>query len=192
MTMTPDGAAAAAALALAQQHEIPSVLNHSIRTHAYALLHASKLGLTAGEDFDPELLFVACVMHDIGASDAYDGPQRFEVEAADAAVTLLGEHGRSEADADQVWQAIALHTSPGIAERRGPVTMLTRLGVRSDFFTVTIPDEARVAAEREYPRLGLDHELGDLLVAQALRQPEKARPASWVADLVREHRSNPD
>jgi hypothetical protein len=191
MALTTSGPAATAAIALARQHEIPSVLNHSLRTHAYALLHASKHELTAGADFDAELLFVACVLHDVGASDAYDGPQRFEVEAADAAVALLGEHGRSEADADQVWQAIALHTSPGIAERRGPVTMLTRLGVRSDFFTVTIPDEARVAAEREYPRLGLDHELGDLLVAQALRQPEKARPASWVADLVREHHLNP-
>ena len=181
MTSSP---LAVAALDLATAHELPSVLNHSVRTHAYALLHAEKLGI----EFDSDLLFVACVLHDLGSADAYDGPQRFEIEGADAAASVLATHGRTPDEIDQVWQAIALHTSPGIAERRGPVTHLTRLGVRSDFFTVEIPDEARAAVEREYPRLGLDHELGELLVAQALRQPEKARPSSWVADLVREQR----
>lgn len=180
MTSSP---LAAAALDLATAHEIPSVLNHSIRTHGYALLHAQKLNL----EFDPDLLFVACVLHDLGSADAFDGPQRFEVEAADAAADLVGAHGRTPEEADQVWQAIALHTSPGIVERRGAVPLLTRLGVRTDFFSVAIPDELRIAAEKEYPRLGLDHELGALLVEQALRQPEKARESSWVSDLVREH-----
>jgi len=175
-----------AALALATAHEIPSVLNHSIRTHGYALLHAEKLDIEFGSD----LLFVACVLHDLGASDAYNGPQRFEVEAADAAASLLASYGRTAEESDRVWQAIALHTSPGIVERRGPVPLLTRLGVRTDFFSVAIPDELRAAAEREYPRLGLDHELGALLVEQALRQPEKARESSWVSDLVREHQHN--
>lgn len=183
MTSSP---LAAAALGLATAHEIPSVLNHSIRTHGYALLHAEKLDI----EFDSDLLFVACVLHDLGASDTYDGPQRFEVEGADAAATLLEAHGRAPGDIDQVWQAIALHTSPGIVERCGPVPLLTRLGVRTDFFSVAIPDEVRAAAEREYPRLGLDHELGALLVEQALRQREKARESSWVSDLVREHQHN--
>ena len=182
-----DGPAAVSALALAQTHELPSILNHSIRTHAYALLHAERLGLSSGVDFDAELLFVACVLHDLGSADAFDGPQRFEVEAADAAVTLLTEHGRSADDADQVWQAIALHTSPGIVERRGPVPMLTRMGVRTDFFGMTLPDDLRAPVERKHPRLGLDHELEGLIVAQALKQPEKARESSWPADLVRAH-----
>ena len=175
-----------AALELATAHEIPSVLNHSVRTHAYALLHAEKLGL----DYNADLLFAACVLHDLGSAVAFDGPQRFEVEGADAAASLLVEHGRTPDEADQVWQAIALHTSPGVVERRGPVPRLTRLGIRTDFFSVAIPDEARAAVEREYPRLGLDHELGALLVEQALRQPEKARESSWVSDLVREHQHN--
>lgn len=183
MTSSP---LAVAALALATAHEIPSVLHHSLRTHGYALLHAEKLGL----EFDPDLLFVACVLHDLGSADAYDGPQRFEVEGADAAADLLAAHGRTPEEADQVWQAIALHTSPGIVERRGAVPLLTRLGIRTDFFGVAIPDELRIASEREYPRLGLDHELGALLVEQALRQPEKARESSWVSDLVRDSRGS--
>ncbi|MEO5919596.1 MAG: HD domain-containing protein [Pseudolysinimonas sp.] len=174
---------ALAALELARLHEVPSVLNHSIRTHAYAVLHAEKTGLTG---FDPELLYVACVLHDLGASDAFDGPQRFEVEAADAAAGLVREHGRTEGDADQVWQAIALHTSPGIAERRGPIPLLTRVGVRIDFASITIPAADRTAMEAAHPRLGLDTDLGTLVAAQAVKQPEKARASSWAADLVRQ------
>ncbi|HEY4224675.1 MAG TPA: HD domain-containing protein [Pseudolysinimonas sp.] len=184
---SPDTALATAALALAQQHETPSVLNHSIRTHRFALRHAELLGLKADADFDAELLFVACVLHDIGAFDAFDGPQRFEVEGADAAAALLRDHGRSDADIDLVWQGIALHTSPGIAERRGTLPLLTRVGIRTDFFSVRIPDAERAVIERELPRLGLDHEISALVVAQALRQPEKARASSWPADLLREH-----
>jgi hypothetical protein len=173
---------AAAALDLARTHELPSVLNHSIRTHAYALLHADRAGVSG---FDPELLYVACVLHDIGASDAFDGPQRYEVEAADAAAELVRAHGRTEQDADQVWQAIALHTSPGIAERRGPVPLLTRIGVRIDFASLIIPAEVRAGVEEGLPRLDIETDLGGLVVAQALKQPEKARAASWPADLVR-------
>jgi hypothetical protein len=182
-----DSPLALAALALARQHETASVLNHSIRTHRYALRHAGLLGLKPDTDFDAELLFVACVLHDIGAFDAFDGPQRFEVEGADAAATLLRAHGRSEAEVDLVWQGIALHTSPGIAERRGTLPMLTRVGIRTDFSSVTIPEAERLEIERELPRLGLDDELPALVVAQALRQPEKARASSWPADLVRAH-----
>jgi hypothetical protein len=188
MTQTSiDSPLAAAATALARQHETDSVLNHSIRTHRYALRHADLLGLTPDADFDAELLYVACLLHDIGAFDAFDGPQRFEVEGADAAAALLRDHRRSEADVDLVWQGIALHTSPGIAERRGTLPMLTRVGVRIDFSSVTIPEAERVEVERELPRLGIDHELGALVVAQALRRPEKARASSWPADLVRVH-----
>ena len=182
-----DSPLASAALALARQHETDSVLNHSIRTHRYALRQAGLLGLKADADFDAELLFVCCVLHDIGAFDAFDGPQRFEVEGADAAAALLRDHGRSDADIDLVWQGIALHTSPGIAERRGAIPLLTRAGVRIDFFSLSIPDVDRAEVERELPRLGLDHELAALVVAQALRQPEKARGSSWPAELLREH-----
>jgi hypothetical protein len=174
---------ATAAVDLARTHEVASVLNHSIRTHSYAVLHAERAGVT---DFDPELLYVACLLHDIGASDAFDGPQRFEVEAADAAADLVRAHGKTEQDADQVWQAIALHTSPGIAERRGPVPLLTRIGVRIDFASLVIPADVRAGVELEYPRLGLDTDLGALVAAQAKKQPEKARASSWPADLVRE------
>jgi hypothetical protein len=58
---------------------------------------------------------------------------RFEVEGADLAAAVLREHGVPEPDVDRVWEAIALHTSPGIAARRGLLSYLTREGVGIDF-----------------------------------------------------------
>jgi len=54
------------------------------------------------------------------------------VEGADLAGSRLIAHGFDEQQADEVWEAIALHTSGGIAERRGPLARLTRAGVLAD------------------------------------------------------------
>src|ERR1700761_3443370 len=125
----PTDPIAVRALELARAHEHPALLNHSVRTYLHAVLAAGQLGV----DYPADLLFLACVLHDIGATDAYDGTQRFEVDGADGAAAFLTGQGMAADQVDQVWEAIALHTSPHIAERRGPVTMLTRLGVRADF-----------------------------------------------------------
>lgn len=80
---------------------------------------------------------------------------------------------------DQVWEAIALHTSGPIAERRGPITMLTRLGVLADF------DEGSAVFEEAYPRLDIEVELKRLVVEQARRNSAKAPKSSWPGYLTR-------
>jgi hypothetical protein len=88
-------------------------------------------------------------------------------------------------------RAIALHTSPQIAERRGPITRLTRLGVRGDFGLETVAPAQRQAIEDAYPRLNVEKHLGDAVLEQALRTPDKAPRNSWPASLVRAHLDNP-
>jgi hypothetical protein len=97
----------------------------------------------------------------------------------------------SPAEIDLVWEAIALHTSPHIAERRGPVTRLTRLGVRGDFGLDTVTENERRVIEEAYPRLDVEKHLGDAVLEQALRKPEKAPRNSWPASLVRAHHDDP-
>lgn len=169
----PDDPVARGALELATGLEHPAVLNHSLRT----FLQATRLGAEQHVEYDRRLLFCACVLHDVGTADAYDGDQRFEVDGADAAARYLTGQGLAAPDVDQVWEAIALHTSPHIAERRGPVTMLTRLGVLADF------SGTDRYADR-YPRLDIERVLADAVVAQALRNPGKAPAATWPASLV--------
>src|SRR5262249_23286455 len=144
--------------------------------------HATRIAAARGVECRGDLVFLACVMHDIGTADAFDGPQRFEVHGADAAAEFLRGNGFGAADVDQVWEAIALHTSPHIAERRGPVPMLTRLGVLEDFSGNPHPD-----VEQRYPRLDVERVLADAVVAQALRNPAKAPASSWPGGLLRAH-----
>jgi HD superfamily phosphodiesterase len=74
-------------------------------------------GVRQNLKFDSELLYVAALFHDLGLVDAYHtDTKRFEVDGADAARDFLRSHGIPEPSADLVWQAIALHTTPGIPQ----------------------------------------------------------------------------
>jgi hypothetical protein len=185
----PDTPLCAAALALARGHEHPAILNHSLRTFLHAEHAAPRLDLRPDADYDREELFVACVLHDIGTADAYNGPQRFEVEGADAATAFLTAHHIPAPARQRVWEAIALHTSPGIAERLGPLTRLTRAGVLADFGRRT---KTARALESDLPRLDIERHLANAVVRQALVTPTKAPPASWPGSLLEAHRANPD
>ncbi|WP_225627696.1 HD domain-containing protein [Streptomyces werraensis] len=182
-------------LAYAYVREIlhPAILNHSVRVW----LLADHLGRQQGlKGKQREALAVACLFHDSGTAAPHDGAQRFEVEGADAARAFLSEHGWPEDFGQQVWEAVALHTSPGIAERMGTLPRLVRLAVLADFGrTDLIGTEGRAelteALER-LPRLDVETALGDAVVAQALRNPEKAPPSSWPGVLLAAHLADPD
>jgi HD superfamily phosphodiesterase len=87
------------------------LFNHSSRVYYFAALRGEKLGLRC----DPDLLYTGAMFHDLGllASHSSDA-DRFEVDGANAARAFLRARGISEEDANNVWLAIALHTTPGI------------------------------------------------------------------------------
>ncbi len=72
---------------LAQSELPPAILNHSIRVFLYANFLASHEGSVWAADDKFDLLFVACILHDIGATDRFNGHERFEVEGADVVST---------------------------------------------------------------------------------------------------------
>lgn len=171
-----------------------AILNHSVRV----FLIADWLLQREHKELDPpinrSLLCVACLLHDVGCAQQFDGPQRFEIEGADAAVRFLLEQGVPKPDTFEVWQAIALHTTPGIAERISPFVCLVRQAVLFDFNQQleSTSSEIRLGFEKLFPRLEIEKILGDTVVDQALRQPEKAPPASWPGILVRAKKESPD
>lgn len=186
-----------AAFQLASSLLPPAILNHSVRVYLYckALAEQSKSVYATDKD-KHDLLFTACIMHDIGTTSKYDGAQRFEVEGADAAVSLLTDLGVAEDDAHQVWMAIALHTSPGIAERINQPSQLVREAVLIDFGrredSLGNLVEVRRQLEERYPRRGIEKVLGDAVVAQAVRDPKKAPAASWPNNLYKAYLAEPD
>jgi len=140
--------------------------------------------------YDEELLFAATVMHDLGLGEQARGHARFEVEGADLAAGVLREHGVREADVDRVWEAIALHSSHGLAERRGLLTYLTYTGVFIDAGRITdaLADDLRQQVVNAYPRPSDGPYIRDAIIAHGQRSPSAAPPGSLAAHLLLEQR----
>ncbi|MEZ3179419.1 HD domain-containing protein [Streptomyces pimonensis] len=184
----PDSPVVRRALALVRGTESSATANHSVRSALFARLRADHQGAEPGRDYDPELLFLACVLHDIGLTRAGDRHQRFEVDGADTAAEFLTAQGLPTADVDAVWEAVALHTTPGVAERRGTLCALVHQGTGMDFGwdTDCVDDATGAAIHAAYPRLSMATTLTDEIVAQARHHPEKAPLFSVAAELLRE------
>ena len=139
----------------------------------------------------------------MGCATDNDGPQRFEVCGADAAAAFLRGFEVDDADVQEVWVAIALHTSAGIAERITPLARFLRLAVLMDFGELekspwVTESESKIGGEgcrqrveEEFPRLSAEKVLGDVVVEQGMRQPTKAPAASWAGAMVRAAKENP-
>jgi hypothetical protein len=192
----PSDSVSQAAYEYTIQHLHPAVFNHSLRVFLYAKTLSERESSPWHEGDRLPLLFAACVFHDMGTTAVHDGPQRFEIEGADAATKFLQAHGISEDDAHQVWTAIALHTSPGIAERITLLSRLVRLAVLIDFkrpAALELVNATKVEdAEHLLPRFSIEKTLGDAVVQQVLQRREKAPPASWPGVLLRSKLENPD
>ncbi|GAA1680690.1 phosphohydrolase [Mycolicibacterium murale] len=165
----------------------PEIYRHSLRTYLLGMEAARRDGVT---DIDEESLCLAALFHDSGTAPVYNGPARFEIEGADAAARFLRAYGWGTAKVDPIWEAIALHTTPDIPERRGPIARCVRAGVQIEFGSPQLREsfaEAIEAAEHQYPRQHLEEVLQGLVINQALARPQKAPQPSWAADLVRHH-----
>jgi hypothetical protein len=109
--------------------ECELLFHHSVRVYFWGALRGNRMALT----FDPELLYAAAMFHDIGLTARYESSQlRFEVDGANAARDFLRGHGISEGDIETVWNAIALHTTPGIPEFMRPEIALVQAGAGMD------------------------------------------------------------
>ena len=164
----PAGPLADASLAIARTSESRSILDHSIRSFLFARLLADQEGCLQDAGYDEDLLFAATVMHDLGLGEHATGTARFEVEGADLAAAVLRQHGVAEPDVDWVWEAIALHSSLGIADRRGLLTYLTHKGVFIDAGRITDAVENRLRQEvlTAFPRRAGDRFIADAIVTQ--------------------------
>ncbi|WP_432938084.1 HD domain-containing protein [Kribbella sp. CA-253562] len=125
----PDSPLAVEATELIRETTNPLIFHHSRRVFLFGSLQARALGITP----DPELLYVAALFHDAGLVPPYrSDDQRFELDGADQARAFLLDHGCSEADAQTVWLAIALHTTPEVPYKLAPEIAATTFGVETD------------------------------------------------------------
>jgi HD superfamily phosphodiesterase len=107
----PDSLLAKEATDLLREYSTDLLFNHSIRVY----LFAAEQGRQQKLRFDPERLYVAAAFHDLGLTKKFSSPnERFEVDGANAARQFLTAHNVPEEQVQTVWEAIALHTTPGV------------------------------------------------------------------------------
>jgi hypothetical protein len=133
----PDSALARAATELVRDAETGLLYHHSRRVFLWAALTGERKGLA----YDPELLYIGAMFHDMGLTEAHNSPDlRFEVDGANAARDFLRSHGIGEREIEDVWTAIALHTTPGIPEHMRPTVALVTAGVEMDVLGIAYHD----------------------------------------------------
>jgi hypothetical protein len=131
----PDSRIANDAAELIRETTTPLIYHHSRRVFLFGSLQSRKLGIQP----DAELLYVAALFHDSGLVPPYRGTtQRFELDSADAAKSFLTTNGFSDAEADVVWTAIALHTTPEVPYKMAPVIAATTAGVETDVLGIRL------------------------------------------------------
>ena len=148
----PDSRLAAEITELVRDTAGPLLFNHSSRVYFFGAV----AGLRRALKFDPELLYAGAMFHDMGLTSKHSSPdKRFEVDGANAARDFLSTRGIAQSDVDDVWAAIALHTTPGIPEFMRPVIALVTAGVEMDVLGLTYhryADEVREAIVAAFPR----------------------------------------
>jgi HD superfamily phosphodiesterase len=148
----PDSKLAREATELVRDTATPLLFHHSSRVYYFGALAGQRRGIR----FDPELLYVGAMFHDMGLTARHSSPnERFEVDGANAAGDFLRSYGIRQEEIDVVWTAIALHTTPGIPQHMHPVIALVTAGVEMDVLGLTYADYDAVEREavvRAHPR----------------------------------------
>src|SRR6478672_7906343 len=148
----PDSLLAKGATAILREHSTDLLFNHSIRVY----LFAAEQGRQQKLRFDPELLYIAAAFHDLGLIKKFSSQEeRFEVDSANAARQFLTAHNVAEEQVRTVWEAIALHTTPGVTQYMRPEVALLHSGVGLDVLGQgfdQFPSELRDEIVARYPR----------------------------------------
>src|ERR1700750_3258237 len=148
----PDSLLTKEATDILGEHSTELLINHSIRVY----LFAAEQGRQQRLRFDPELLYVAAAFHDLGLTKKFSSQnERFEVDGANAARQFLTAHNVPEEQVQTAWEAIALHTTPGVAPYMRPEIALLYSGVGLDVLGRAFdqfPSELRDGIVARYPR----------------------------------------
>jgi hypothetical protein len=117
------------------------------------------------------------VLHDLGQTEKFMGRQRFEVDGADAAAEFLKDRGVAKESIEVVWDAVALHTSFGIVQRKRPEIALVSAGAGADvvgFGIDQLPREAVAQVIAAFPRPNFKKDYQKVLAEIVACKPDTA------------------
>jgi hypothetical protein len=149
----PDSRLTREATGILREFSTSLLFNHSHRVFFWA----NEQGKRAGQKFDAELLFICAAFHDLGLLRKFSSDDdRFEVDSANAVLQFLEHHEVPNARIQTAWDAIALHTTPGIAAYKPIEVELLYNGVGLDVLGIgyaDFPKDIREKVVADYPRI---------------------------------------
>ena len=185
----PDSAFAVHAIEVASTQCPEFMMRHCFRSYCFGAILAARNQLR----LDREAFFVAAMLHDLGLCGAHaEAPGSFEWVGGRLAHEFCRDAEQTEARAATIHNAIALHTSVGIADRCQPEIAVLHFGTGMDLFGMRLdemPGAAMEAVLEEYPRAGFKAEFSPCLSHQAQRKPDSQIAGAvgiGIIDRVRE------
>jgi hypothetical protein len=170
----PDSTLARDTTAFVRDVESDLLYHHSLRVFVFGSLHGRRRGLA----YDNEMLYVGAMFHDVGLVEGHrSANDRFEVDGANAARDFLAQRGVPAEDIRVVWDAIALHTTPGIPEHKEPEVALVTAGVELDVLGIgydAITDAERDEVLRALPRVEFKEQIIRAFGAGIAHKPQTA------------------
>ncbi len=167
----PDTAMIAGALEYAQRLSEPYLFNHAMRSW----LFAARIGQLKNIDCDHEVVAVGTILHDVGLTAGVSGPNRFEVNGADAARSFIKERGFSDYRAQLIWDLVALNSTPSIALHKEAEVALGTMGIGLDwggFGLELIPTTEIAEIVAAFPRLKMKHKFAETCRHLVTMRPE--------------------
>jgi hypothetical protein len=96
-------------------------------------LFAETIGRTKEIAYDSEVVAIGTILHDIGLTASISGPNRFEVNGADAALSFIKGKGLSDRRAQLIWDLVALNSTPSLALHKEPEVAVGTMGIGLDY-----------------------------------------------------------
>lgn len=181
----PDSALAKKAEQYAAELSPETLLNHCYRTYLWGSLLAQcdKTKLD-----DPELLYVASLLHDLGVTDCHFGQDQrahcFAVEGGFAAEAFLLEKGLDRDKAERVAEAIILHINPSVGAEHGPIARYLSAGALCDMLAYRTSDIPVATARRvltRYPGLDIVPQFSQFVLREVALRPHSRAAATMEA-----------
>lgn len=178
--VVPDSAAARRAELELAETSPDYLVNHGYRCYIWAALLAQARGLR----FDPELMYVAALLHDVGLTAAGDmGTECFAVDGALYMEGFGARAGWSVQRAERAAEALSLHINPLVPPHHGAEAHLLNAATVLDVAGLgkgVLPVPVRQEVLGRYPRLNLARE-----IASDVREQAEIRPCCRMHYLVR-------
>jgi len=161
----------AAAIEYARRLSEPYLFNHAMRSW----LFAEAIGRIKGIGYDREVVAIGTILHDIGLTATVSGPNRFEVNGADAAVSFITGQGFTARRVQLIWDLVALNSTPSLALHKEPEVAVGTMGIGLDyggFGADAVPADDLERILGAYPRLQMKQRFAETCCRLVTKKPE--------------------